>query len=719
MLKHFFTFSFVLFLTLVFSGSINAQLLTGNNKDAYTGPQPKEKTQDGQNIPTSYSPDLALLFDNGPLVTHPGGGSGGADASALQTALSLTVYGFGAQISANNSVADDFTISGADWAIDEIQFFTYQTGSTTTSTINDVRMQIWNGPPNAGGSVIYGDMTTNRLSSTSWTNMYRVLDTDLLNTQRPVMRVVVQFSPALVLSAGTYWLQWQYGGTLSSGPWAPPVSIVGQTTTGNGLQNLAGTWGQLLDGTFPQGVPFMIFGNSGPPCPVTAPTNPSPADNAIDIPITGNTLSWTNSAGTTQVEVWFGEAGNLTQRYSGSAVSSFSLSSVEPLDYTTDYEWYVICKNDTCGTQGPTWSFTTVDDPNIVTLMCDNFESGTGLWTITNDGGTCLWEIFMPPYPNVYTLPVTATGGVFAADADNCGSATTLLSTATSVNPIDATMYQTVWLEFDNDWQAIDNADFAYVDVSVDGGTTWQNVLTFDVTDVRNTHEVRDLTSMVALSNFLIRFKSVQPGWDWWWVVDNVCIYGSDPIPVELASFTATADLGVVELNWITASETNNRGFEIQRSNGNAFETIGFVEGHGSTTEMNAYSYTDRTVETGSYSYRLKQVDFNGTFEYSNVIEVEVTAPVEFALDQNYPNPFNPSTKITFRLAVDSKVSLKIFDILGQEVASLVNGNLVAGAHSVDFNASSLNSGVYLYRIEATGIDGSNFVDIKKMILTK
>ena len=719
MLKQIYTYVFALLFSFSFSGILIAQSLAGSDKDSYFGPVPKEKTPDGQNVPTPYVGDLVLLYDNGPLTTHPGGGFGGADASALQSAISLTVYGFGAQISANNSMADDFTIAGADWAIDEIQFFTYQTGSTTTSTINDVRLQIWNGPPNGGGSVIYGDMTTNRLSSTSWTNIYRSIDTDLLASNRPIMRVSIQFSPALVLTAGTYWLQWQYGGSLASGPWAPPISIVGQTTTGDALQNLAGVWGAALDGTFPQGMPFMIFGNSGPPCPVTAPTNPTPANGAIDIPISGNTLSWTNSAGATQVEVWFGEVGNLAQIYTGAALSSYPLTSVEPLDYLTDYGWYVICKNDTCGTAGPTWTFTTIPDPNIVNLFCDGFESGTGNWTITNDGGTCVWEIFTPPYPNTYTLPPTATGGVFAADADDCGSGTTVLTTATLTNSINASIYQTVWLEFDNDWQAIDNADFAYVDVSVDGGTTWLNVLTFDQVDVRNTHEIRDMTSLVALSNFMIRFKSVQPGWDWWWAVDNICIYGSDPIPVELTSFTATANLGAVELSWITATETNNRGFEVQRSAGGEFETIAFVEGHGTTTQTNAYSYTDKTVGTGSYSYRLKQVDFDGTFEYSNVVEVEVAVPAEFALDQNYPNPFNPSTKIAFRLAVDSKVSLKVFDILGQEVTSLVNGNLVAGGHSVDFDASSLNSGVYLYRIEATGVDGSNFVDVKKMILTK
>ncbi len=112
-------------------------------------------------------------------------------------------------------------------------------------------------------------------------------------------------------------------------------------------------------------------------------------------------------------------------------------------------------------------------------------------------------------------------------------------------------------------------------------------------------------------------------------------------------------------------------------------------------------------------------MDFDGTTNYSNEIEVNVPAPAVFTLDQNYPNPFNPSTQIAFRLAVDSKVSLKVFNVLGQEVATLVNTNLVAGGHSINFDASALNSGVYLYRIEAAGIDGSNFVDIKKMILTK
>ncbi|MDH3268072.1 MAG: T9SS type A sorting domain-containing protein [Ignavibacteria bacterium] len=460
---------------------------------------------------------------------------------------------------------------------------------------------------------------------------------------------------------------------------------------------------------------FAVQETCGPPCPVGQATDPTPANGATNIPLNGNTAMWTNGAGATSIEVFFDGA----SVYSGAPITSLSLAGVEPFNYSTTYTWRVDGSDGTCTTFGTTWTFTTLDDPNIVNLFCDDFEAGIGGWTITNNGGTCDWIVFNPPYPNIYTLPATSSGGVLSADADECGSGTTVLSTATLTSAIDATLYQTVWLEFDNDWNAIDVDDFCYVDVSTDGGTTWQNVLTFDGTDVRNTHENWDMTSLVALSNFNIRFVSVQPGWDWWWAVDNICIYGSDPIPVELTSFTANASEGLVELSWITATETNNSGFEVQRSAGGEFEAIAFVEGHGTTTETQAYTFADRNVNVGSYSYRLKQVDFDGTFEYSSVIEADVPAPATFALDQNYPNPFNPSTQIAFRLAVDSKVSLKVFDILGQEVITLVNTNLVAGAHTVNFDASALNSGVYLYRIEATGIDGANFMDVKKMILTK
>jgi Secretion system C-terminal sorting domain len=200
----------------------------------------------------------------------------------------------------------------------------------------------------------------------------------------------------------------------------------------------------------------------------------------------------------------------------------------------------------------------------------------------------------------------------------------------------------------------------------------------------------------------------------------SVQLNGDDNLPVEFVSFTANTTGTIVNLSWATATENNNQGFEVQRStNGTDYLPVGFIQGHGTTTETQQYNFVDRGVTAGTYTYRLKQVDFNGTYGYSNTVDVDVTAPSEYSLDQNYPNPFNPSTKISFGLATDSRVSLKIFNILGQEVMTLFNGNMVAGGHEVNFDASGLNSGIYFYRLDATGVNGNNFSDVKKMILNK
>jgi hypothetical protein len=190
-------------------------------------------------------------------------------------------------------------------------------------------------------------------------------------------------------------------------------------------------------------------------------------------------------------------------------------------------------------------------------------------------------------------------------------------------------------------------------------------------------------------------------------------------LPVELTSFNSNVSDGIVTLIWTTATEINNLGFEVERKSGSNFFTIGFVNGNGTTTESHNYSFIDNTVESGSYSYRLKQIDFNGNFEYSNIIQVEVVTPVNYSLEQNYPNPFNPTTQIAFNLAFDSKVTLTVFNVLGEKVVKLVSGNFAAGSHTINFNASKLNSGIYFYRIDAVGVNGADFSSVKKMILTK
>ena len=218
------------------------------------------------------------------------------------------------------------------------------------------------------------------------------------------------------------------------------------------------------------------------------------------------------------------------------------------------------------------------------------------------------------------------------------------------------------------------------------------------------------------------------------WIATNggVGVYDEDgvPVPVELLSFNSSVIDNYVTLNWTTATETNNQGFEIERntplnplSRGEAkgrgvWEKIGFVIGNGTTTEPQSYSFIDENLYADKYQYRLKQIDYNGAFEYSNTIEVEIGAPYEFSLSQNYPNPFNPSTKISWQSPVSSWQTLKVYDILGNEVVTLVNEYKDAGSYEIEFkssvNSHQLASGIYYYQLRV-----GDFVETKKMIFMK
>ena len=198
---------------------------------------------------------------------------------------------------------------------------------------------------------------------------------------------------------------------------------------------------------------------------------------------------------------------------------------------------------------------------------------------------------------------------------------------------------------------------------------------------------------------------------------------GDVDLPVELTSFIATSSNSTATLAWKTATEVNNYGFEVQRgmvstsqSSEASWGKIGFVQGSGTSNVQHNYSYTDNVGSAGSYSYRLKQIDHNGAFVYSQEVEVAVgVAPSVFALAQNYPNPFNPTTSIQFTVPSDGRATLKIYNTLGQEVATLFNGEASAGTfHQVQFNASNLASGVYFSRLE---FDGKT--QMKKLLLLK
>ena len=189
-------------------------------------------------------------------------------------------------------------------------------------------------------------------------------------------------------------------------------------------------------------------------------------------------------------------------------------------------------------------------------------------------------------------------------------------------------------------------------------------------------------------------------------------------LPVELKSFTATTTASKVRLNWNTATEINNYGFDIERcalsAERQAWEKIGFVNGSGNSNSPKNYTFIDDNISSEKYSYRLKQIDNDGQFVYSNVVNIDLGNQTEYTLEQNYPNPFNPSTKITYSIPRASDVKITVFNLLGQEIKTLVNETKEAGIHEINFNAQNLNSGVYLYKIEA-----GSYIQTRKMTLIK
>ncbi|MFZ1321861.1 MAG: CHRD domain-containing protein [Ignavibacteria bacterium] len=187
-------------------------------------------------------------------------------------------------------------------------------------------------------------------------------------------------------------------------------------------------------------------------------------------------------------------------------------------------------------------------------------------------------------------------------------------------------------------------------------------------------------------------------------------------LPIELSSFSSVIKGNDVLLNWSTSSEVNNSGFDIERSNENSvWEKIGFINGAGNSNESHSYFFKDNDLNTGVYNYRLKQIDFNGNFEYYNLSnEISIGTPENFELSQNYPNPFNPETNIDFTIPENGNVSLQLYDYTGRLVKTLFGGFKSAGYYSYKLNASDISSGIYFYKLES-----GNQSITKKLMLVK
>ena len=305
-------------------------------------------------------------------------------------------------------------------------------------------------------------------------------------------------------------------------------------------------------------------------------------------------------------------------------------------------------------------------------------------------------------------VTVTSVSGAEGAITVNGNTGISHSWTITSTNPPTSGRNLTL------SWPSSeDNGDLTAAQVwkSTDSGTTWGTVGSpQDVTG----SDPREIT--VAVTSFS----------DW-------TVSGSDnPLPIQLGSFTATATSeGYVLLEWMTLTETNNYGFEVQRrpDSDPQYQTLAnsFIPGHGTTLEPHYYSYTDNTVTLGQWWYRLKQIDLDGTIHYTDGIQVDVLTDVEedslpeedplptaYALEQNYPNPFNPSTQIQFALPKASHVRLEVYNALGERIATLVDDTRQAGYYSEQFDATGLASGLYFYRLQA-----GDFLDTKKLLLLK
>ncbi|MEP0861962.1 MAG: T9SS type A sorting domain-containing protein [Ignavibacterium sp.] len=364
-----------------------------------------------------------------------------------------------------------------------------------------------------------------------------------------------------------------------------------------------------------------------------------------------------------------------------------------------------------------------------VLLLADTTNNINTLWTLTRTPTSApLWGVTTASYhsaPNSYT---DSPSGQYINSSNTAMTLTDALNLSSYSNP--KLSFWTKW-DIENSW------DCGQVKISTNNGVSWiplqglhtnaasgQGAQTpagepvYDATQTTWVQEEISLSGLTSTQNKL-RFELRTDGSvtkDGWYV-DDIGIYIYAVVPVELSSFTATASDNAIEINWITSSETNNSGFEIQRKvlgENSEWTKIGFVKGSGTSTETNAYSFVDKNPFKGINLYRLKQIDYDGSYKIFNSVAVNFSVPVKFALEQNYPNPFNPTTSIQYSIGSKQFVSIKVFNVLGNEVATLVNENKEAGSYGVEFNASDLPSGIYYYKLSA-----GNYSDVKKMMLIK
>jgi hypothetical protein len=353
-----------------------------------------------------------------------------------------------------------------------------------------------------------------------------------------------------------------------------------------------------------------------------------------------------------------------------------------------------------------------------IDLVFDDDASNTSNWQATGN-----WNTTTSKY-------VSGPSSFTDSPIGNYSNSQTVTFTTASFLTMDDAIGSV--LKFQTQWDIESNWDYGQIQISTNG-TNWtplEGIHTqagtgsfqptgepvYDGAQLTWVEEEIDLTPYVG-EQIKLRFMLKSDGSvtrDGWYV-DDISVENYGIVPVELTSFTFQTNDNCVILNWETATELNNQGFEVYRSTDNEnWQMISYVEGKGTTSNPNSYSIADEPNQYGQLYYRLKQLDFDGTFKIYGPIEVEFTGSIDYTLDQNYPNPFNPTTKISFTIPKEENVKIIVSNSLGQQVAELLNSKLEAGRHELSFNAGNYSSGVYFYQIQA-----GEYTEVRKMMLLK
>lgn len=361
-------------------------------------------------------------------------------------------------------------------------------------------------------------------------------------------------------------------------------------------------------------------------------------------------------------------------------------------------------------------------------LFVDTLNNPLVNWTVTGTpSNSPKWEATTTTF---YSAPASYTDSRLGNYINNA------TVTMTLTNPLNLTTYNNPQLSFWTKFDIEDNWDYGQVRVSTNNGTSWiplagkytqPGVNSFQpngqpVYDGLMPHWVREEISLANYATNQVKFQfqlrtdgsTVRDGW----YLDDIGVIVYNVIPVEMQSLTAFTSGNEIMVSWTTAAELNNSGFNVEKRNdkSSGWQNLAFINGKGTTSEKTNYSYRDKNPINGTNIYRLKQFDFDGSTRIYGPVEVDYQVTREYSLSQNYPNPFNPSTVINYSIAREGHVEIKIFNILGSEVATLVDEFKEASRHTIELNIDDMNigSGVYFYSIKS-----GSFTQTRKMIVMK